>query len=374
MGEKSGADGANLEGDLVAHDRFTNSYMKSYTNSMSDIRAYDRDTFSYVMNSARKIALVFCATLMVGLPFGLPSIAFAQSEGTLEAEEMRSTPYETRDAGTASGATSESRASIVQTGWSQFKRDIRVRFFNFTSADMAQVHEDGGRLQTYNYFSLEYRLSRHERIAFRPAFTYNFAGSDDRGQHQDSEFAWSDSYINYANYSLRWLPFDLDYSTSVRFYLPTSESSQSRGTILRIRPYLIAGAPLTTRLSYAVHFQPDFYIQSRTGYANARGYANGNRNYGYKIFTEMNYRLTRVFSLGGSVGHDQMWHHEMPIENVDVYRTENMNIDASVGIYYGGLSTAIGVSQSRNLARKSGEFTLFNQDETQYFARSYYRF
>lgn len=317
---------------------------------------------------------LFSAVLIAAGSFGTYQ-AHAQSEATLEAQEMRE---QAASAGTVvSGAAAEgaeSRASMPRSTWSQIKRDLGVRFFNFTSANMAQANKDGGRLESYNYFSLEYRLSREEKIAIRPAFFLNSGGSNFRGQFEESSFEWSDLYINYANYSWRLLPFDMDYVSNIRVYLPTSEDSQTRGMIMRIRPYFIAGAPLTSRMTYAIHFQPDFYIQSRTGYANDRGYANGNRNYGYKVFGELAYRLNRTFSLFGNLGHDQMWNHSVPIERVDVYRTEEVEIGASLGVNWGGLASAIGISQSRNVARPRNDFSLFRDDETQYFARSYYRF
>jgi hypothetical protein len=313
--------------------------------------------------------------LVVGSAILCAGNALAQSEATMEAQEMRD------QAAAAAGGTvssssagSESRASLSKSTWSEIKRNMGVRFFNFSSVDMAQAGKDGGRLESYNYFSLEYRLSRDEKIAIRPAFDLNSGGSNFRGKFEEADFEWSDLYINYANYSWRLLPFDMDYVSNIRVYLPTSEDSQTRGMIMRIRPYFIARAPLTSRMIYAIHFQPDFYVQSRTGYANDRGFANGNRNYGYKVFGELAYRLNRTFSIFGNLGHDQMWSHSVPIERVDVYRTEDLEIGASVGVKWGKLSSAIGISQSRNVARPRNDFSLFRDDETQYFARSYYRF
>lgn len=303
--------------------------------------------------------------------------ALAQSEGTLEAAELREgAAREALGTTSAEGVSAESRARFSGSGWSEFKRNLGLRFFNFTSASMEQVGKDGGRLESYNYFSLQYRLSRTEAIAIRPAFFLNSGGSDFRGRFQESQFEWSDVYINYANYGLRFLPFDLDYVANLRLYLPTSEASQTRGMIARIRPYFIVGAPLTSRLTYSIHFQPDFYIQSRTGYANDRGYANGNRNYGYNLFGELAYRLNRTFSLVGNLGHNKMWHHSVPVENVAVYQIEEFDVGASVGINWRSLSTAVGVSQSRNVQRpfNNNSFSLFRDNETQYFARSYYRF
>lgn len=303
--------------------------------------------------------------------------ALAQSEGTLEAAELREgAAREALGTTSAEGVRAESRARFSGSGWSEFKRNLGLRFFNFTSASMEQVGKDGGRLESYNYFSLQYRLSRTEAIAIRPAFFLNSGGSDFRGRFQESQFEWSDVYINYANYGLRFLPFDLDYVANLRLYLPTSEASQTRGMIARIRPYFIVGAPLTSRLTYSIHFQPDFYIQSRTGYANDRGYANGNRNYGYNLFGELAYRLNRTFSLVGNLGHNKMWHYSVPVENVAVYQIEEFDVGASVGINWRSLSTAVGVSQSRNVQRpfNNNSFSLFRDNETQYFARSYYRF
>jgi hypothetical protein len=329
-------------------------------------------------NPAAKLAFTSILLLTAGLALScIPRISWAQSEGTLESVDVREgTIRETNSLTPTEAVGAESRTRLSGSGWSQFKRNLGLRFFNFTSAAMEQVGKDGGRLESYNYFSLQYRLSRTEAVAVRPAFFLNSGGSDYRGRFQESEFEWSDLYINYANYGLRFLPFELDYVANLRLYLPTSEASQTRGMIARIRPYFIVGAPLTSRLTYSIHFQPDFYIQSRTGYANDRGFAAGNRNYGYKVFGELSYRLNRTFSLVGEMGHDQMWHHSVPVENVAVYQIEEFNVGASVGINWKSLATAIGVTQARNVQRpfNNNNFSLFRDNETQYFARSYYRF
>lgn len=329
-------------------------------------------------NLVANLAVTSILPLTVGLALSfVPRISWAQSEGTLEAAELREGAIrETNGLTPTEAVGAESRTRLSTSGWSQFKRNLGLRFFNFTSAAMEQVGKDGGRLESYNYFSLQYRLSRTEALAVRPAFFLNSGGSDYRGRFQESQFEWSDLYINYANYGLRFLPFELDYVANLRLYLPTSEASQTRGMIARIRPYFIVGAPITSRLTYSIHFQPDFYIQSRTGYANDRGFANGNRNYGYKVFGELSYRLNRTFSLVGEMGRDQMWHHSVPVENVAVYQIEEFNVGASVGINWKSLATAIGVTQSRNVQRpfNNNSFSLFRDNETQYFARSYYRF
>lgn len=329
----------------------------------------------------------FCALILSSLfanTPGLIKVASAQSEGTLEAEEMRQESLEGRIRGKRTDAkgpeeVGQSRFGVERSSWSEFKRNLGLRFFNFSSAAMEQVGKNGGRLESYNYFSLQYRLSRDEAIAIRPAFNFNTSGYDYRGRHQESSFSWNDLYINYANYGLNLLPFmpiDLDYVANLRIYLPTSEASQSRGMIARIRPYFIIGAPITSRAAFSFHIQPDYYLQSRTGYANEKGYANGNRNYGYKTFLEMTYRLNRVFMLAGEFGHNQMWHHSVPIENVSVFQIEEAVVGASLGIDWRSIASAIGVSQTRNVQRpfNRNNFSLFRDNETQYFARTYVRF
>lgn len=323
----------------------------------------------------------------LSLAFGclsLVQVAWGQSEGLQEANsimadgEKVSNPLLNNDPFASSpqqaDATGESRTRIDSDRWSEFKRNIRVMYFNFATNDMRAANENGGRFESYNYFSINYRLSRTERIALRPAFFLNGAGRDFRGQSQESQFSWSDAYFNYTNYALKLLPLDMTYITNVRVYLPTSQMSQDRGMIARIRPYFIATAPITSRLLYAIHFQPDFYFQKRTGFLNERGFPRGNKNYGYETFAELTYRFGPIFTFGINAGHEQMWTHSMPAENQDVFRTENLTASVSLGIMYGGLLTAVGVTQSRDLTRPRNQFSLFRDDESQYFARSFYRF
>lgn len=274
------------------------------------------------------------------------------------------------------GPSAESRTQFPeQDKWSEFKRNLSAFFFNMASVRMDNLNnQNSGNIDTYNYLSINYRLSREERISFRPVFTYNSAGPGFGGRDEESDAAWGDAYVQYTNFGWKLLPFNMTYITHFRAYLPTSENSQNRGLITQLRPYVIMIAPITSRLLFAIHMQGDYFIQRRTGYLNERGFPRGNANYGYNVFGEVVMRVNPVFGFGGSVGHKQRWNYAVPVENLAEFRFEDFTTSAFVNINYGGFLTAIGVNQARGLTRQTNQFSLFRDDETQYFARSVIRF
>ncbi|MBK7892510.1 MAG: hypothetical protein IPJ84_17185 [Bdellovibrionales bacterium] len=295
-----------------------------------------------------------------------------------EADDMEFGPSEKTAAspattGAVSGDATTLRASPGST-WSAIKRDLSSGFFNFTSIKANEANRGHGSLESYNYLSLEYRLSREEKVFYRPAFLFNFGGSDLRDRDVASKFEWSDGYFGYSSYALPWLPFEMDYKTEIRAYLPTSEISQKNGMISRLRGDLKGYVPLTTRSTFLLWFKPDYFIQSRTASTNDRGFAQGNKHFGYDLSANYYYNATRAIGFGAAVGHEQYWTHASAAENLDVYRTENLNLSAFVGFSYVGFLTHIGFDQSRNIARPRDSFELVRDTETQYFARSYYRF
>ena len=317
------------------------------------------------MRSFRFVAVV--AVAMIG--------AFS---GRAEADDMEFGPSEettTAPALTSSvaGDATTLRASRGST-WDGIKKDLSSGFFNFTSIKANEANRGHGSLESYNYLSLEYRLSRAEKVFYRPAFLFNFGGSDLRDRDVASKFEWSDGYFGYSSYDLPWLPFEMDYKTEIRAYLPTSEISQKNGMIGRLRGDLKGYVPLTTRSTFLLWFKPDYFIQSRTASTNDRGFAQTNKHFGYDLSANYYYNASRALGIGAAVGHEQYWTHASAAENLDVYRTENLNLSAFIGIGYKGLLTHLGFDQSRNIARPRDSFEFVRDTETQYFARSYYRF
>jgi hypothetical protein len=272
---------------------------------------------------------------------------------------------------TSIGSSSVSRSS---SKWSEFKRNLGFGFFNYSNVVASEVNRGKGYLSTYNYLSMEYRLGRGEKIFFRPAFLFNSEGQNLRNQNSSSEFAWSDAYFGYASYNLPWLPFEMDYKSEFRVYIPTSENAQNSGMIARLRGDLKAHYPLTSRLTFLLWFKPDYFIQRRTAYSNGR-YVNGTKDYGYELSANLYYQLRgEVWGLGSSIQHEQFWTHASETENLTVYRREDISAQVFVGVNAFGFFTHVGVDQTRNVSSPRDSLVALRDTETQYFARSYYRF
>lgn len=285
-------------------------------------------------------------------------------------------PSETTSAesglGTSAASISTSRAP--KSKWSEIRRNIGVGYFNYATVDTSEVNRSKGQLTTYNYLTLEYRTGRGEKVFFRPAFLLDSAGEDLRGAKQESRLTWSDVYFGYSSYNIPWLPFNMDYKSEVRLYLPTSDTSQNEGMIARLRGDMKAHYPLTNRLTFLLWFKPDYFFQRLT-VKNVRGFANGTRHYGYDLSANIYYQMRGgVFGFGSSVAHEQSWTHASEIERTDVFRREDVAAQVFFGINAAGFFSHIGVEQSRNVSRPRDTFVGFRDTEMQYFARSYYRF
>ncbi len=330
--------------------------------------------------------------LLLMTVLGFENVAFADDMdfGNLEAEQVKkgALPLEaekplevipTYSLDPEAPATTAVNTTAISTGkskWSEIKRNMGAGFFQYATVVASEVNRGKGNLDTYNYLTLEYRTGKGEKVFFRPAFLFQSSGQDLRGTNMPSKFAWSDVYLGYSSYSIPWLPFNMDYKTEVRLYLPTSETSQNEGMIARLRGDLKAHYPLSNRLTFLLWFKPDYFFQRRTVKMSTNGnFVNGTRDYGYELSANLFYLFRGgVFGYGGSIGHEQSWSHESVVERVSVFRREDVSIQAFVGVNAFGFLTHIGVDQTRNVSRPSGPLVGLTDTETQYFARTYYRF
>lgn len=307
--------------------------------------------------------------------------------GSLEAEQVKkgapSLEEDPKPTTTLGGAADATGTSTVRSGgkWSEIKRNIGVGFFSYLTMEASEVNRSKGQLDAYNYPTFEYRTGRGEKLFFRPAFMLYTAGEDLRGTKTDSRFQWSDAFFGYASNSIPWLPFEMDYKSEIRVYVPTSDSSRDEGMIARIRGDLKAHYPLTNRLTFLLWFKPDYFIQTRTAKylpprtPNERPLVRGTRDYGYELSANLYYQMRGgVFGLGGSVQHEQNWVHASVAENIPVFYYEDVSAQVFLGVNAFGFLSHIGVEQKRDVARPRNQFVAFNDNEMQYFARTYYRF
>jgi hypothetical protein len=291
------------------------------------------------------------------------SVASAQNEPPVIAET-------TAETAGASSASFSGASSIV----GQFVSRLNYGYFNFSSARIDRLAERSARVDAYNYFNFDYRRANGHRISARPVFQWSTAGMDFRNEYKSGEFRVGDSYVNYI--VPRAASFGItDVRADLRVYGPTSQESQKRGMITRLRPDLKFQNRIGRKWELIWHVEPDYYVQSRTGYLNDRGFARGNKNVGYETALELVHKFNRKLGVSVEAGHSQMWHHKVPIEGIhEIHRTEELTTQASMSFAAGPAFVVMGMSQKRDLIRPRSGYRLFNETESQVYCLNYWRF
>lgn len=301
----------------------------------------------------RSLAALFAVTMM-------SSAVFAQTAAMEEAQEA-----------------ADNRATIKTEGnfWSKLKSNTSVSYFNFSSANVDQTTQNAARISAYNYFSFDYRLGKGRKIAVRPVFYWGTAGTDYKDQYKAGDFSLGDAYINYVDYDLANLPYDIELEGQFRFYGPTSTQSQNNGLIMRVRPWFKVIRRMTRDLTVLVHLEPDYYIQSRSAYQDEDGgRPKGNKNFGYDSKVELEYRLNRTFALSGSVGHNQWWAHTSPANNINErFTIRELTSQVALNSSLGPLFLVTGISQKREIDTWRRGYRPFHQAESDFFVLANYR-
>jgi hypothetical protein len=301
--------------------------------------------------------------LILGAALLVASVASAQNEPPVLVESTAGTVGE-------SSASLSGTTSIV----GQFVGRLNYGFFNFSSARIDRLTERSARVDAYNYFNIDYRRANGHRISARPVFQWSTAGMDFRNEYKSGEFRVGDSYLNYI--VPRAASFGItDVRADLRVYGPTSEESQRRGMITRLRPDIKFQNRIGRKWELVWHVEPDYYVQSRTGYLNDRGRARGNKNVGYETALELVHKFNRKLGASIEAGHSQMWHHKVPVEGIhEIHRTEELTTQASMSFAAGPAFVVMGVSQKRDLIRPRTGYRLFNDTESQVYCLNYWRF
>ncbi|MFN7454484.1 MAG: hypothetical protein ACK5RO_07470 [Pseudobdellovibrionaceae bacterium] len=165
------------------------------------------------------------------------------------------------------GSSSTEAASSAPSNW-------RVSYFNLASAGVKELNEGASTLSMYNYFSLNYRISRQEKFSIRPAFMINTTGFDRSGENQPMGLKTGDLYLNYSHTGLALLPGEWGLEGDFRLYLPTSESTQNKKTITYLHSWLRAEKRLGAGWKATYNFRPSYYIQSQKAYRSERETVN----------------------------------------------------------------------------------------------------
>ena len=101
-----------------------------------------------------------------------------------------------------------------------------MNYFNWATQRVDHTMEGGGRLESYNFIGVTYRLNGSSSLSFRPTFGLAGAGKNSfSGREVEAQFYMGDTYIQYLNWNLALLPGDIGVIGKFRVYIPTSEGS-----------------------------------------------------------------------------------------------------------------------------------------------------
>ncbi|MCP4912690.1 MAG: hypothetical protein GY909_06195 [Oligoflexia bacterium] len=226
-------------------------------------------------------------------------------------------------------------------GWSPWK----VSYFNLASRPMENPDEGRAQIFTYNYFSIDYKLSGGKKYSIRPVFFYETSGFDDYGAYQKPKAEIGDIYVQYVDYDLAYLPGDVSLSGQFRFHLPTSKQSKKVNQIAMVEGVFTFEKLLAKMWSINYEIRPKYYIHSQTSYLNEFTYTRGSRagqqggsvsqNKEYKLEhgVEIERKFNKLFGMALSVGMEhQGWHASEVNGRPEARHTDDLNV-AIAGVF-----------------------------------------
>jgi hypothetical protein len=203
-----------------------------------------------------------------------------------------------------------------------------VSFYSLATAPMNQVG-DNASIFAYNYLALNYKFTKTQRVSVRPVFQYTSSGQNNFGAQVKSDTVLGDAHIVYADYEIATLG-PANVSTSFKFYLPTSQSSQDKGMLLKFRPETFISMSVNRYDSITYAMKPDFYVQSRASNFDDRGREFMTNVFVLEHYVEYGLSFNRTFTLKPSVGFIDTWQN--PTQNPKVPPTHYTDAKLALGL------------------------------------------
>ncbi|QLY24138.1 hypothetical protein [Bdellovibrio sp. KM01] len=270
---------------------------------------------------------------------------------------------------------------VSATSVSGRANDWSLTFFSIASqANMkpGKSTSEARSVDTYDYFSINYKLGADQKAALRLPFNYNTAGMDEYGEKQTSNFSMQDIHFVYSNYDLGYFG-DIDLSGKVKAYLPSSKVSQENGLITKIRLEGYADYNFNRSWSVAYVAKPDIYWQSQTASINTSipTFDDGmyvtdprqtNKQFGLEHYVQFQYYINSIFQITTKTGFVENWYHSSAVEGLDGDHTTALRLGASLWIKPArGFSFTLGVGNDSMLGSYKGEDTkIWQPFNTQY--------
>lgn len=230
-------------------------------------------------------------------------------------------------------AAMDQEASVMSAA-DMKKNDWSVTFFSIASvANMKPGKTEPNKVSdrmvnSYDYFSLNYRINSDSKASMRVPILFNTTGVNEYGDQKTSEVMLSDIHFSYSNYDLGYIG-DVDVSGVAKIYLPTSKYMQTAKTIAKIRfeGYFEWQFGRFSSLEWVV--KPDIYLQTQTAFYNPDGipqYDNGTfmrdprsttKQFGLQHYLQMNLDINKYVGFQTKAGFDESWYHASAAEELE---------------------------------------------------------
>lgn len=281
-------------------------------------------------------------------------------------------------------AAMDQEASVMSAA-DMKKNDWSVTFFSVASVQNMSFGKtppsnvSDRMVDSYDYFSLNYRINPDSKASLRIPVLFNSSGVDQYGTQKASQVSLSDIHFSYSNYDLGYIG-DIDVSGVAKLYLPTSKYMQTAKTIAKIRfeGYFDWQFGRFSSLEWVV--KPDIYIQSQTALFNpddipqyddgtfVRDPRSTTKQFGLKHYLQLNLDINKYLGFQCSAGFDESWYHSSAAE--DLEGSHSTAATAGVGLEVRpmrGLSFLLLVSNDTRLNSYRGNDIQWMQPEnTQY--------
>ena len=248
-----------------------------------------------------------------------------------------------------------------------------------SAQDKEPANVTGRMIDTYDYFSLNYRIDQDSKASLRVPVLLNSAGINEYGDQIPSKGSLSDIHFVYSNYDLGYIG-DIDVGGAAKWYLPTSQYSQAAKTIAKFRfeGYFEWQFGRFSSLEYIV--KPDIYIQSQTAYYNPDGiptYDDGTfmrdlrsttKQYALEHYQQLNLDINKYFTFQTKSGFAEDWYYSSAAEDLDGSHVTRCRLGVSLEVRpMRGLNFTWGIQNETPLNSYRGQdVTFFKPDNNQY--------
>ncbi len=311
-------------------------------------------------------AFVVWAVLALAL-----DLAVAQEEGMVEGSTSSSLDIQPPPiAGAWAGSAAanmflEDGAFIPQT-----RSPWAVSFFDWASVNVKYYREGAGRLETYSYLSMDYRLDWQSKISIRPEFYLAGAGKNFFGDDVKSEADMGDIYLQYTHNSMALVPTpfgDVGLSGSARIYYPNGKYPKMQRQITRLQTRLMFQMPLRWGIWATYHFRPTYLVQRQQAYRNEFFNAKANEHYRLEQRLEFTKPFSRNVALSQQFGVEHRRYYDSPANNIAARTDGFVAMSTSVGWFLNGVSFRGGLSYESKIAVPNRDPRIYNDAETTFF-------